>query len=64
MTDLIKNLKSLRAKNGLTQADAAKQAGMGESTWQKVELGLSSPRLSTLDKMASVLNTTVSDLIK
>lgn len=64
MSNLISNLKSLRVRNDLTQAAAAKKAGVSESTWQKIELGITSPTVSTLDKMATALDTTASSLIK
>ncbi|MDD4874611.1 MAG: helix-turn-helix transcriptional regulator [Dehalococcoidales bacterium] len=56
-------LKILRENQGLTQVQLAAKAGVGYSTIQKTEYGLSFPTYQVLDKLAKALDVAISDLV-
>lgn len=63
----IKKMKTLREGLGLSQADAAKKAGMGggRQQWGNIETGAKVDiALSTLDKIAKALGVKSSQLLK
>lgn len=49
------NLKSLRAKLGLTQEQAAEKMGVTQSTYSSYESGKGSPTLDLVERLADVL---------
>jgi len=51
-----------REKRGLTQRELAEKAGVSQGAIGQYEIGLTMPRLSTLQRIAVALNTTVSEL--
>lgn len=63
-------IKELRKKAGLTQAQLAELAGVSQSLIARIEAGSVDPRLSTVNKIVSVLNSrisaekTVEDILK
>lgn len=63
MTPLRLRLKELRKKKGLTQRKLASLAGLRRATIISLELGQSSPRLATLDKLAAALEVPVGRLL-
>ena len=56
------NVKKYRKENGLTQQELAKQAGVSLATVKTCETNKSTPKYSTLKKIASVLNVSVNKL--
>jgi len=58
------NLKSAREKAGLTQVEIAGKVGINSNYYAKVERSERNPSLKTMEKIAKVLKTTVSDLLK
>jgi len=48
-------IKSLRIKMGLTQAQLAKLAGITQAYVAKIEAGEADPRASTLERLSAVL---------
>ncbi len=64
MVPLAKRLKQLRAKEGLTQLQLAKKAGVTLAYIGRLETGHYDPQLSTLKKLAKALNCTISDLVE
>ncbi len=53
----------LRKKKGMSQENLANETGLSRHYLYKVENNLSSPTLGTLEKISSVLNIKVSELI-
>lgn len=51
-----KNIASLRRQQGLTQAQFSEQLGMEPASLSRIERGLSGPSITTLAKMAEILN--------
>ncbi len=58
------NLKALREKAGLTQAQMAARAGVPFRTYQNWEGGFREPRLQALAPLADALGVTVDELIR
>ncbi len=59
-----RRLKELRTQKKLTQEDIAYKAEVTVYYISKIERGLANPSLETLVKIASALNTNLSDLLK
>lgn len=57
------NLKRLRTREALTQAEVAKQAGITEVTLSRIERNQTNPHMSTIRKLARVLNVHPRDLV-
>ncbi len=57
-----KRLKKIRSDMGLSQEELAYHCGMQASHIGQIERGQKSPTLDTLEKLASGLNITVSEL--
>lgn len=53
---LPERLKYIRSSRGLTQAQLAKKAGLGQSTIGQIESGAKDPSISTLRKIAAALD--------
>lgn len=68
MADIVlimaENIKQLRIKKGLTQKDICNKSGLIQSQFSRIERGLVEPSISTLDKLANVLEVSVSELFK
>ena len=62
----VKKIQSLRAKAGLSQAEAARRAGLtGRQHWHDIEAGTkASITLTTLAKIAKALKVKPKDLLK
>ena len=59
------NLKEIREKSNLTQAELAEKSGVGRVTISRLETGeLKETTLGTLTKLAKVLQVSVDDLIE
>lgn len=56
------NLKKARQKEGLTQVEVAKQANISVISYQRIEYGQQTPKLSTAKLIAQALNSTVEEL--
>jgi transcriptional regulator with XRE-family HTH domain len=61
---LIVRLKQIRAKEGLSQADLAKKAGISREYIARLETGHHDPSLSTLEKLAKALKVKVGELLE
>jgi transcriptional regulator with XRE-family HTH domain len=57
------NLKRLRTREALTQAQVAEQAGIAEITLSRIERNQTDPHMSTIRKLARVLNVHPRDLV-
>lgn len=57
------NIKELRKAAGITQKELAKRCGLATGTIQQYELGKREPRHEKLKKIATALNTSVSELM-
>lgn len=64
MVYLHKNIKIIRRKIGLTQAEIASHCGVTQNTWSNYENGVSEPDLKTLIKISYILNINIDDLIR
>lgn len=51
-------IKSVRSKFGLTQADLAEEAGVTQAYIAKIEAGNADPKISTLEKISNALQKT------
>lgn len=64
MTTIIaSNLKKIRAKRDLTQAEVADRAGLHPNSYAKIERGEVMPSLDTLEKIATTLKVKSSDIL-
>ncbi len=61
---LVKRLKDLRAKRGLTQERLAKRADISRAYLARLEIGRHDPPLSTLVRLARALNVKVTELLE
>ena len=59
-----KQVKNFRSQQEITVADLAKQAGLSPGMLSKVENGLTSPSLATLNALAQALNVPVTSLFR
>jgi len=58
-------IRALRLKLGLSQAEAARLAGMaGRSHWNRIEKGYTDPTLGTIERIAAALGVRAKDLLK
>lgn len=57
-----KNISRLRREKGLTQDELAKSIGVQKAAISKIELGVSYPTFSNLDKIAQFFNATPNQL--
>jgi len=57
------NLKRLRQREALTQAELAAKAGIGEVTLSRIERNVAEPHMSTIRKLARVLEVHPRDLV-
>ena len=53
-----------RTKKGLSQVEVAKQSGISETSYQRIDYGKQIPSLSTAFKLAEILGTSVDTLFK
>lgn len=60
---MIKNLKFLRLKNGLTQAQLAGVLGVSQQSINKYENQSAEPDISTLQDLANFFNTSIDFLV-
>ncbi|MCK9287515.1 MAG: helix-turn-helix transcriptional regulator [Sphaerochaetaceae bacterium] len=61
--DVGKAIRDLRMKAGLSQDKLVAQTGISRSQLYFIESGRCVPRVETMEKIASVLNVKVSDII-
>jgi putative transcriptional regulator len=54
-------LRTIRKKNGLTQAELARRVGVSRSYINKIENGEAKPSLSLLERIASILDVSIKD---
>lgn len=57
-------IRKLRIRRGLSQDTLGKKAGLGSGTVSKVESGEADPKVSTIAKMATVMDVPPSELVK
>jgi transcriptional regulator with XRE-family HTH domain len=62
-TRLGRNVRTLREARAMTQAQMAKLASLPRATWANIESGTSNPTLAVLDRVASVFQVTIEELI-
>lgn len=58
-----RNMRALREGRSLTQAQMAKMANLPRATWANLESGAANPTLSVLDRVATVFQVTLEELI-
>lgn len=63
MNFLAENVKTLRKHYGMSQKDLADAIGVSYPRICEIEKGKANPTVTTLEKLAEVLNTTASDLL-
>lgn len=56
MTDFATNLRTLRLKNNIRQQTIADALGINRTTYTHWELGDAEPKISTIIKLAEMLN--------
>ena len=62
-THLARNVRLLRDTRGMTQSQMAKLASLPRATWANLESGAANPTLAVLDRVASVFQVTIEELI-
>ncbi len=60
---LAENLRLLRDRRGLTQAQIARLAGVPRATWQHLESGAGNPTLTVLVRVADALQVSLDELL-
>ena len=60
---LAQNIKKLRLNMGLTQGELAEKINVTRSTVTQWETGWTQPRMGAIERMASVFNVSVSDIV-
>jgi transcriptional regulator with XRE-family HTH domain len=60
---IAKKIRARRAFLGLSLADVAERADLSPSTLSRIERGLLSPRLETVERLARALGYTAEDLL-
>ncbi len=60
---LAENVRALREKAGLTQAELAKRANVPRATWAHLESGGANPTLAVLDAVARAFHVTLEELV-
>jgi transcriptional regulator with XRE-family HTH domain len=63
MSTFSDNLKLLRTKIDLTQAEIAEKVGVSSSNWSNYEVGRSEPSIEVVVKIASILRVSVETLV-
>jgi transcriptional regulator with XRE-family HTH domain len=63
-TKLGLNLKKIRTKKGITQGDIAKELGVSRGFISTIENGKTNPTLTTIAKLARVLDVSINELLK
>lgn len=58
------NIKRIRKEKGLTQKQLGEKCGMSESALRQYELGLRNPKVETIQKLATALGVSLSELDK
>jgi transcriptional regulator with XRE-family HTH domain len=62
LIDIGEQIRELRRVRGLTQSELAEKSGLATNTLSLIERGLSSPTVSTLQKIASALGIDINNL--
>jgi transcriptional regulator with XRE-family HTH domain len=61
---LAMNLKRLRKRRGITQAELARRAGLTLPYIGRLEIGQHDPKLSTLRRLARALRVSLAELVE
>ena len=61
--DLANNIKKIREERGLKQIDVASHIGVDKSAYSKIEKGLRNVAIEELQKMASLFNLTIDQIV-
>lgn len=59
--DVVKNIKRIRKKKGMSQKELICAVGLGTPMYSRIETGKTEPSLTTLEKIAKALNVKLSD---
>lgn len=59
-----RQVRAFRTQLNMTVTEAAKQAGLSPGMWSKIENGLTSPSLATLNAVSAALNVPVTSLFR
>jgi transcriptional regulator with XRE-family HTH domain len=62
--DFARRLKALRATRDITQAQLAKRSGVSHSYISRIEIGMQSPTLEIIEKLAAALKVKPSALLE
>ena len=57
-------IKRLRARQKISQAELAKRAGISHGYLARLEIGMHDPTITTLEKLAKALRVKVAELLK
>lgn len=58
------NVRTARQRTGLTQAELAQRAGLGQPAISLIEAGQANPTVQTLQQVADALGCPLADLLK
>jgi transcriptional regulator with XRE-family HTH domain len=58
------NIRRLREESGKTKTELCLSIGMSRAFWDDIENGNKEPSISTLERIATALGVTVTDLIE
>jgi transcriptional regulator with XRE-family HTH domain len=63
MSELYLKVKAIRIEKKLTQKDVAKEIGMNQSNYTRIESGLTALTIERIEELAKVFEMTVSEMI-
>ncbi len=58
------HIRDVRWDHRLNQSELARRAGIAQNTLSRIELGLHTPSLATLEKLARAMGVPVEDLLR
>ena len=62
--DFMRRLKVLRTARGMSQAEVAKAAGLSRGYLSRIEIGMQSPTLEVIERLAAALKVKPSALLE
>jgi transcriptional regulator with XRE-family HTH domain len=62
--DFARRIRALRSSRGISQAELATAAGLSRGYLSRVEIGMQSPTLEVIERLAAALKVKPSDLLE
>jgi transcriptional regulator with XRE-family HTH domain len=62
--DFARRIRALRSSRGISQAELARAAGLSRGYLSRVEIGMQSPTLEVIERLAAALKVRPADLLE